>query len=132
MPDDFLDVIAEVDAECRRRDIRMLGPEKAARLVHLVQQHRPKRVVEIGTAIGYSGLWITSMLRMLDEGELITIDLDAERAAEAGRNFRRLGVENLVTQLVGDAREMVKTLEGPVDFLFLDGGFENYFPCFQL
>ncbi len=131
MPDDFLDVIAEVDAECRRRDIRMIGPEKAARLVHLVEQHKPKRIVEVGTAIGYSGLWITSMLRMLGDGRLITIDLDADRAAEAGRNFRRLGVENLVTQLIGDARELVKPIEGPVDFLFLDGGFENYYPCFQ-
>ncbi len=131
MPEDFLDVIAEVDAECRRRDIRMIGPEKAARLVHLVEQHRPKRIVEVGTAIGYSGLWISSVLRLMGEGRLITIDIDPERAAEAGRHFRRLGVDTQVTQLVGDARQLVKNVEGPVDFLFLDGGFENYYPCFE-
>jgi predicted O-methyltransferase YrrM len=131
MPEDFLDVVAEIDAQCRKRDIRMIGPEKAFRLVQLVQQHKPKRVVEVGTAIGYSGLWISSCLQLLGDGRLITIEQDQDRAAEAGRYFRQAGVEQLVTQLIGDARELVTNVEGPVDFLFLDGGFENYYPCFE-
>jgi predicted O-methyltransferase YrrM len=127
----FSEVIAEVDAECRHRSIPMLGPEKAARLVELVRQARPNLVVECGTAIGYSALWIADTLRTRGHGRLSTFELDPERAAEAGRNFQRAEVADLITQYVGDARELVKGVEGPIDLLFLDGGFTNYYPCFQ-
>jgi predicted O-methyltransferase YrrM len=125
------DVLAEVDAECRRRSIPMLGPQKAARLVQLVREARPEVVVEVGTAVGYSGLWIADTLRGLGRGRLITFEQDPERAAEAGRNFQRAGVADLVTQVVGDASQRMAEVEGPVDVLFLDGGFSNYYPCFQ-
>jgi predicted O-methyltransferase YrrM len=123
------EVIAEVDAECRKRTIPMLGPDRGARLAELVLETRPDIVVEVGTAIGYSGLWIGDVLRQLGRGRLLTFELDPERAAEAGRNFRRAGVDDLITQYVGDARELLKQVKGPIDLLFLDGGFSNYYPC---
>lgn len=124
------EVVAEVDAECRRRSIPMLGREKAVRLAELVREHRPELVVEVGTAIGYSALWIADVLRELGRGRLITFEQDADRAAEAGRNFERAGVSGLITQVVGDAREKVREVKEPIDLLFLDGGFANYYPCF--
>jgi predicted O-methyltransferase YrrM len=124
------DVLGEVDAECRRRSIPMLGPEKAARLVELIRQCKPNLVVEVGTAIGYSGLWIADTLRDIGQGQLITFELDPARVAEAARNFQRAGVDHLITQYQGDARERIKEVKGPIDLLFLDGGFENYYPCF--
>jgi predicted O-methyltransferase YrrM len=123
------EVLAEVDAECRKRDVRMLGAHKAVRLAELVRAERPATVVEVGTAIGYSGLWITDVLRELGHGHLTTIELDADRAKEAGRNFERAGVASRVTQMVGDARELIGRIKTPIDFLFLDGGFSNYHPC---
>jgi len=125
----FADILAEVDAECRKRSIPMLGPQKAARLVEIIREVRPGLVVEVGTAIGYSGLWIAETLRQLDRGRLITLELDAERAAEAGRYFRRAGLDRLIRQIVGDARERIAEVEGPIDLLFLDGGFANYYSC---
>src|SRR5262245_53575898 len=98
------EVLAEVDTECRRRDVRMLGPRRAARLAELVRDAHPQLVVEVGTAIGYSGLWITDVLRELGQGRLVTFELDPERAAEAAKNFRRADVAHLITQYVGDAR----------------------------
>jgi predicted O-methyltransferase YrrM len=126
---DLSEILAEVDAECRKRDIRMLGAHKAVRLAELVRAERPPTVVEVGTAIGYSGLWVTDVLRELGHGTLITIELDADRAREAGRNFERAGVASRVTQMVGDARELIGRIKAPIDFLFLDGGFSNYHPC---
>jgi predicted O-methyltransferase YrrM len=123
------DVIAEVDAECRRREIKMLGPQKAARLAELVREVKPGLVVEVGTAIGYSGLWIADALRGLGRGRLITLEIEPDRAAQAGQNFKRASLEHLITQYVGDARKEIKKVAGPVDLLFLDGGFENYYPC---
>jgi predicted O-methyltransferase YrrM len=124
------EVVAQVDAECRRRSIPMLGSEKASRLVQLVREVRPSLIVEVGTAIGYSGLWIADALRELGHGRLFTFELDADRAAEAGRNFQRAGVDHLITQYRGDARELLREVREPIDLLFLDGGFTNYYPCF--
>jgi predicted O-methyltransferase YrrM len=124
------EVLAEVDAACRQQSIPMLGPQKAHRLVELIQQARPKVVVEVGTAIGYSSLWIADTLRALREGRLLTFEQDPDRHAEARRNFERAGVSDLITQYLGDARELIKEVKGPIDLLFLDGGFANYYPCF--
>jgi predicted O-methyltransferase YrrM len=84
----------------------------------------------VGTAIGYSGLWIADLLQELGKGGLVTFELDADRAAEAGRNFERAGVGKFITQVVGDARERLRDVPEPIDVLFLDGGFENYHACF--
>ncbi len=123
------EVLAEVDAECRKLSIPMLGPHKAIRLGELIREQRPRRVVEVGTAIGYSGLWIADVLREVGQGHLITLEQDAERAAQASRYFQRAGVSRWITQVVGDAREKIAEVKGSIDLLFLDGGFENYYPC---
>jgi predicted O-methyltransferase YrrM len=125
------DVVAEVDAECRARSIPMIGAHKAHFLCELIRESQPKLIVEVGTAIGYSGLWIADVLRELGHGRLITMEQDEERAAEAARNFERAEVASLVTQYRGDAREQISEIRGPIDLLFLDGGFENYYPYFQ-
>src|SRR5262245_27590781 len=100
----FADVVAEVDAACRARDIKMLGPQKIARLIEILWEARPQLVVEVGTAIGYSGLWIAETLREQGQGLLVTLEMDADRAAEAAANFRRAGLEQRITLLIGDAR----------------------------
>lgn len=123
------EVVAEVDAACRKDQIPMLGPEKVARLVEWIREERPQLVVEVGTAIGYSGLWIAETLRQLGQGRLITLELEPERAAAAKQAFERAGVASLITQIVGDAREEIRRVEAPIDLLFLDGGFSNYYPC---
>ncbi len=125
----FEDIITEVDSECRRREVRMLGSEKAVRLAELIKEVKPGLVVEVGTAIGYSGLWIANALRELGRGRLITFELEPQRAAEAEQNFKRAGLDHLITQHVGNARQEIRGVVGPVDLLFLDGGFENYYPC---
>ncbi|MGE3803127.1 MAG: O-methyltransferase [Gemmataceae bacterium] len=123
------EVLAGVDAECRRLEIPMLGPQKAARLVELIHTAQPELVVEVGTAIGYSGLWIADTLRTLGRGKLITLELDTDRAAQAASHFQAAGLDSLITQLVGDARVNIARVQDPIDVLFLDGGFANYYPC---
>lgn len=127
--DVFETVIAEIDAECRKLKIPMLGPQKASRLCELVWNARPDLVVEVGTAIGYSALWIARMLHDLGHGRLVTLEKDTERAAQAQKSFQRAGLDNLITLLIGDARERIAEIKGPIDLLFLDGGFANYYPC---
>jgi caffeoyl-CoA O-methyltransferase len=84
-----------------------------------------KHIVEIGTSIGYSGTWFCLGLQQTG-GKLTTFEIDAGRAATARANFKRAGVDSLVTLVEGDAHENVAKLEGPIDILFLDADKEGY------
>ncbi len=123
-------VIDEVEKDCIKRRIRLLAPEKAKRLAELLRQAKPRVVVECGTAIGYSGLWITRELKAAGGGKLVTIEINAPLSREAEANFRKAGLAEYVTLRVGDARKIVKQLKGPIDFVFLDCGPSNYHACF--
>lgn len=127
----FNQVLQEVDERCREQHIPMLGPEKAEFLADLVRKAQPSLVVECGTAIGYSGLWMAAKLRAAGKGRLITVEIDAGRAFEARENFRRANVSDLVDSRIGDATEVLQTIHEPVDFLLLDNNYSNYFPCFR-
>lgn len=125
-------VIVEVEKLCLKDTIYMLGPEKAKRLAELVRRAKPKVVVECGTAIGYSGLWIARELKAQpgeQKGRLITIEIDAERAKQAAAFFKQAGVDDVITIKIGDATKVVKELKGPIDFAFIDCNGPNYFGC---
>lgn len=124
-------VIDEVDKICRKQTVYMIGPEKAKRLAELVRQKKPTVVVECGTAIGYSGLWIARELKSAGRGRLITIEIDPGRAKQAQANFEKAGLADVVEVRVGDARKLTSKIEGPVDFLFIDCNYSNYYPCLR-
>jgi predicted O-methyltransferase YrrM len=124
-------VIDEADKLCRDQTVYMIGPEKAKRLAELVRQKKPKLVVECGTAIGYSGLWIARELKAAGQGKLITLELDEERVKRARANFEKAELADVVEVRLGDARELVRKIEGPVDFLFIDCNYGNYHPCLR-
>ena len=86
-----------------------------------------KRVLEVGTSTGYSGLWIARGLRHTG-GKLVTIEIDKDRAATARANFKKAGVDDIVTVRQGDAFQVVPKLEGQFDLIFLDAGsFKAFF-----
>ena len=78
-----------------------------------------KRVLELGTSNGYSGIWICRALRE-NGGKLLTIEIDEKRAAAAKANFERAGMAGLVEVKVGDAAKLLPTISGPFDVVFLD------------
>lgn len=127
----FDEVLQDVERRCREQRIPMLGHEKAEFLAEQVEKAQPALIVECGTAIGYSGLWMVSKLKAADKGRIITVEIDPDRARDAQENFVRAGVADLIDSRVGDAREVLKTIRGQVDFVLLDNSYSNYFPCFQ-
>ena len=127
----FDQVLREVDSLCRQRRIPMLGGEKAEFLADLIEQVGPSLIVECGTAIGYSGLWIASRLQAIGKGKLITIEIDGDRAQEARENFARAGLSELVDSRIGDAADVMKSIDDPINFLLLDNSFGAYFSSFQ-
>jgi caffeoyl-CoA O-methyltransferase len=91
----------------------------------LTEAVNAQKVVEIGTSNGYSALWICLGLQATG-GKLITHEIDPETAALAQANFKRAGVEHMVTIVVGDAHETVTRLHGPIDLLFIDADKPGY------
>ena len=67
----------------------MLGSEKAEFLAACVEEAKPTLIVECGTAIGYSGLWMLRVLKNLGSGRLITVEIEVERANRARASFER-------------------------------------------
>lgn len=124
-------VIARLERQCREKGIPMIGPQKARRLAELVRQKQPELVVEAGTAVGYSGLWIARELKAAGRGKLITIEINPRTAEEAKANFQEAGLLDVVEVQIGDARKICKAIQEPVDFLFLDCGYSNYMPCLE-
>lgn len=84
-----------------------------------------KKVVEIGTSTGYSGLWFCLALERTD-GHLTTFEIDPQRASIAREHFKKAGVEEIVNIVEGDAHEQVRKLKGPIDVVFIDADKSGY------
>jgi caffeoyl-CoA O-methyltransferase len=100
-------------------------PEDGRILRLLTEATGARHVVEIGTSNGYASIWFCLALRNTG-GKLTTFEIDARRASLARENFKRAGVDKLVTIIEGDAHENVKMLKGPIDIVFIDADKDGY------
>lgn len=101
-------------------------PEEDGRLIRMLTESiGAKHAVEIGSSTGYSGLWFALGLRKTG-GRLTTFEYDKGRAATARENYRKAGVDSIITLIEGDAHENVKQLKGPIDIVFIDADKEGY------
>jgi caffeoyl-CoA O-methyltransferase len=91
----------------------------------LTETTNAKHVVEIGTSNGYSGIWFCLALRTTG-GKLTTHEINEGRASLARENFKRAGVDNIVTLVMGDAHQTVTKIKEPIDILFIDADKEGY------
>lgn len=103
-----------------------IKPEEGRFLQFLVRAAGARRVVEIGTLGGYSGIWIARGLP--EGGQLITLELDPKHAAVAREHFALAGVQDRVEIREGDARQTLHDLSaaGPFDFVFIDADKGSY------
>jgi len=91
----------------------------------LTEASNAKTVVEIGTSTGESAVWFSLALRGTG-GHLYTCEIDEGRARTAAENFKKAGVDDLITIVQGNAHETVKQFKDPIDILFLDADKEGY------
>lgn len=109
----------------QRRGSMSVPPEDGRILRLLTEAIGANHVVEIGTSVGYSGLWMALALTSTG-GKLTTFEIDPGRAARARENFARAGVTNIVTIIEGDALTTVQQIRDSIDLLFLDADKEGY------
>jgi predicted O-methyltransferase YrrM len=121
--DSVLQAIARAGEE---RSLPLVDAEVGALLRTLAMAAGATRILEIGTAIGYSGIWLAGALP--DGGSLLTMEMNADRAREARNNFERAGLADRVNVIVGDAQRMLAKVAGPFDVIFQDGDKQLYSP----
>lgn len=110
-------------AEALERGVPVCDDETLQFLLLTLKMVKPKKILEIGTAVGLSGV---AMLQTLENAKLTTIELEEERYVEAKRNFAFFNVQDRVTAHLGDAGEILSMMDGEFDFVFMDGPKAQY------
>ena len=89
-----------------------------------LKENAPKKILEIGAAVGYSAMCFSEFLS--DGGSIDTIEREEERIAEAKENFKKVGVQDIITLYEGDAVEILPTLTEKYDMVFIDAAKGKY------
>lgn len=119
-------LLTELAARGERDDLPLVDAEVGALLRVLAVTVRARRILEVGTCIGYSGIWLAGALPA--DGVLLTMELDPERAKIARENFERAGLSGRVNVMIGDAERLIAKVAGPFDLIFQDGAKQLYGP----
>jgi len=119
-----LEVITAIDRSERAGN--WIVPREDGRLLRILAASlNAKQVVELGTSVGYSGLWFSLALAKTG-GHLTTYDIDPHRQSMARKNFERAGVTQLITPVLGDAHVEAPKRQEPIDLLFIDADKPGY------
>ena len=114
----------EIEDECRRTNVPVIRTQMQGLLKFLLAVSRPQNILEVGTAIGFSALL---MSEYASEGcRITTIEKYEKRIPLAKENFKRFDTDERITLIEGDAADVLKRLEGPFDFVFMDAAKGQY------
>jgi predicted O-methyltransferase YrrM len=119
-------VLQDIARAGQERNLPLVDAEVGVLLRVLAMAVRATRILEIGTAIGYSGIWMAGALPA--GGVLLTMEVDEQRVREARDNFTRAGVAERVNVISGNARLLLAKVSGPFDLIFQDGDKFMYGP----
>lgn len=118
-----------IEKEAREAYVPIIRKEMENFLKVMIMLKSPKRILEVGTAVGYSSIL---MSECMPQGcTITTIENYDKRIPVALRNFERAGKTDVIKLIEGDAAEVLKTLDGEYDFIFMDaakGQYMNYLP----
>src|SRR5215475_13876383 len=106
------------------------GPETAGFLNLLIRTMGAKNIVEVGTSIGYTALWLGEAARATG-GHVIGMEAITAKYKQATDHITRAGLNDVVEVRLGDAKVIVHELTGPIDLVFLDAWKDDYFAYFD-
>jgi predicted O-methyltransferase YrrM len=117
--------LSEIGEKARAQSIPVVPPETGQFLAFLVTLHHPRRILEIGTAVGYSTLWMAYAGG--ESCHITTIEQDTERIRVALQNFQQAGMQERIRLIEADARNALPGLHGQkFDLLFIDAAKGQY------
>ena len=117
----------ELEAYALNTQVPIIRKEMQSFMKTMLVMNKPKQILEVGTAIGFSAL----LMSEFTDGHITTIENYDKRIPIARDNFKKYHKEDQITLLEGDAMEVLKTLNGPYDFIFMDaakGQYIHYLP----
>ena len=117
-------LLEEIEAEAKKNYVPVIRKEMQSFLKFLMVAARPKRILEVGTAVGFSALLMCEYNPELCQ--IITIENYEKRIPIARDNFKKAGKEEQIELLEGDAAEILPTLTEPFDFIFMDAAKGQY------
>ena len=123
------EILETIEQEALASDVPIIRREMQSFLEVLLLMKKPMRVLEVGTAVGFSALLMSDYLP--EGGHITTIENYEKRIPIARENFRRAGKEDKITLIEGDATEVLAEMEGTFDFIFMDaakGQYIHYLP----
>jgi len=118
------EILETIEQEALDTFVPIIRKEMQSFLKVLLQLKKPMRILEVGTAVGFSALLMNAYAP--EGSHITTIEKYEKRIPIALNNFKRAGKENDITLIEGDALEVMKSLEGPFDFIFMDAAKGQY------
>lgn len=116
--------LGQVEAEAHQQGVPIIPHETVVFMQFLLGQLQPKNILEIGAAIGFSSSLMAQYVPA--DGHVTTIDRYDVMIAKAKETYQRLGLADKITLLEGQASEILPTLKGPFDFIFMDSAKSKY------
>lgn len=123
------ELILEMEKYASEYNVPIVTKEVAEYLKFIVKSNGIKNILEVGTAIGYSGILMAKEIEK-NGGKLYTIEIDEERYNLAQENFKNSGLNNIVS-IKGDAVEEIKKIDEKFDFVFIDASKGHYMEFFE-
>lgn len=120
-------ILLELEREAQAEGIPIVGPVVGELLFILARITAANNLLELGTATGYSALHLARGCQ--SAGRVVSLEWDEVLAARARANFTRAGLSGQIEVRVGDALELMATMPGPVDLIFMDLDKEFYLPA---
>jgi len=119
-----MEKINQIKEKALEEHIPIIMDDTLEVIAKILKEAKPKKILEIGTAVGYSAIRFSEYLQ--ESGHIDTIERDEERVKEAKQNISELKLESKIHILEGDALEILPTLEGPYDVVFIDAAKGKY------
>ena len=119
-----METIEQIRQKAISNHIPIIMDETLKEVGKILQELKPKAILEIGTAVGYSAIKFSKYLS--EDGYIDTIERDSERVKEAKQNVANLNLENKIHIFEGDALEILPKLNGPYDVVFIDAAKGKY------
>lgn len=111
-------VLKQIEKMSEITFLPIIGSQKGKVLIKVIRRYKPKRILEIGTLIGYSAILMGKELNK--DSELITIEINPKKAKISRQNIKKAGIKPKVKVIVGNAVDLIPKLKGKFDMVFID------------
>ncbi len=118
-----LEELEKVKQKALEEHIPIVMDDTLEEIKKILEREKPQRILEIGTAVGYSA---SQFIRFAPKAIVDTIELDEQRAKEATQNVKKIGIEDKVNILIGNAVEILPSLQSEYDMIFIDANKGKY------